>query len=137
MTLALIVINGFIPNTSGRPFSVNLESAEGIEFCPVNYLRQYSSLRGSALGPLFCFADGAPLKTTDGSCSSSEAAVETSLSSNESSAVVGTSIAIGLPLESFFDLAYISSQLFPPMFEPFIDTCIKACNKSFLMLLRG
>ena len=30
----------------------------------MNYLRQYSSLQGSAPGPLFCFADGAPVKTT-------------------------------------------------------------------------
>ena len=64
VTSASIVIKGFKHDTSGCPFSVNLESAEDVEFCPVNYLRQYSSLQGSALGPLFCFADGAPVKTT-------------------------------------------------------------------------
>ena len=63
MTSASIVIKGFKHNTSGRPFTVNLESAEDVEFCPVNYLQQYSSLWGSAPGPLFCFADGAPVKT--------------------------------------------------------------------------
>ena len=60
---ASIVIKGFKHDTNGSPFSVNLESAEDVEFCPVHYLRQYSSLRGSAPGPLFCFAGGAPVKT--------------------------------------------------------------------------
>ena len=64
VTSASIVIKGFKHDTSGRPFSVNLESAEHVEFRPVNYLRQYSSLQGNAPGPLFCLADGAPVKTT-------------------------------------------------------------------------
>ena len=64
VTSASIVIKGLKHNTSGRPFLVNLESAEDVEFCPANYLKQYSSLRGSARRPLFCLADGVPVKTT-------------------------------------------------------------------------
>ena len=63
LTSASIVIRGFKHDTSGRPFSVILENAEDVEFCPVIYLQQYASLRGTTPGALFCFADGAPVKT--------------------------------------------------------------------------
>ena len=63
VTSATIVIKDFKHNTNRRPFSVVLERAEGTELCPVSYLYRYSSIRGSLPGPLFCFADGSPVKT--------------------------------------------------------------------------
>lgn len=63
VTSATIVIKDFKHNTNRRPFSVFLERAEGTELCPVSYLYRYSSIRGSSPGPLFCFADGSPVKT--------------------------------------------------------------------------
>ena len=41
-----------------------LERAEGSTLCPVAYLQRYSSTRGATPGPLFCFADGSPVKTS-------------------------------------------------------------------------
>ena len=64
MTFATIVIKGFKHNTSGHPLSIISESAKDVELCPVNYLQQYFPLQGTALGPLFCFPDEAPVKTT-------------------------------------------------------------------------
>lgn len=64
VTSASIVIEGFKHNTSGCPFLANLESAKDVAFCQVNYFKQYSSLPSSVRGPLFCFADKVPVKTT-------------------------------------------------------------------------
>ena len=63
MTSATIVITDFKHNTTRRPFSVFLERAEGSTLCPVAYLQRYFSTRGATPGPLFCFADGSPVKT--------------------------------------------------------------------------
>ena len=45
-------------------FLVFLERAEGCTLCPVAYLQRYFSARGATPGPLFCFADGSPVKTS-------------------------------------------------------------------------
>ena len=63
VTSATIVIKDFEHNTNRRPFSVVLERTEGTVLCPVSYLYRYSAVRGSSPGPLFCFADGSPVKT--------------------------------------------------------------------------
>ena len=49
-------------------FRANELTAKGANFkplllCPVSYLYRYSAVRGSSPGPLFCFADGSPVKT--------------------------------------------------------------------------
>ena len=64
VTSATIVIKDFKHNTNRRPFSVVLERTEGTVLCPVSYLYRYSAFRGSSPGPLFCFADGSQLKTS-------------------------------------------------------------------------
>ena len=64
VTSATIVIKDFKHNTTRRPFSVFLECAEGSTLCPVAYLQHYFSTRGATPGPLFCFADGSPVKTS-------------------------------------------------------------------------
>ena len=63
VTSATIVITDFKHNTNRRPFSEVLERTEGTELCPVSYLYRYSAVRGTSPGPLFCFADGSPVKT--------------------------------------------------------------------------
>ena len=64
VTSATIVIEDFKHNTPRRPFSVFLERAERSTLCPVAYLQRYFSTRGATPGPLFCFADGSPVKTS-------------------------------------------------------------------------
>ena len=64
VTSATIVIKDFKHNNTRRPFSVFLERAEGATLCPVAYLQRYFSTRGATPGPLFCFADGSPVKTS-------------------------------------------------------------------------
>ena len=41
-----------------------LERAEGSTLSPVAYLQRYFPTRGASPGPLFCFADGSPVKTS-------------------------------------------------------------------------
>ena len=41
-----------------------LERAEGCTLCPVAYLQHYFSARDATPGPLFCFADGSTVKTS-------------------------------------------------------------------------
>ena len=64
VTSATIVIKDFKHNNTRRPFSVFLERADGSTLCPVAYLQRYFSTRGATPGPLFCFADGSPVKTS-------------------------------------------------------------------------
>ena len=64
VTAATIVIADYKHNFSRRPFSVLLDCATGTDFCPVNYLQRYCSMRGTTPGALFCFADGSPVKTS-------------------------------------------------------------------------
>ena len=64
VTAATIVIADYKHNSSRRPFSVVLVCATGTDFCPVNSLQRYCSMRGTTLGALFCFADGSPVKTS-------------------------------------------------------------------------
>ena len=64
VTAATIVIADYKRNSSRRPFSVVLDCATGTDFCPVNYLQRYCSMRGTTPGALFCFADGSPVKTS-------------------------------------------------------------------------
>ena len=59
-----IVIADYKHNSSRRSFSVVLDCATGTDFCPVNYLQRYCSMRGITPGALFCFADGSPVKTS-------------------------------------------------------------------------
>lgn len=64
VTAATIVITNFKHNLGRHPFPVVLDCATGTEFCPVNYLQRYCSMRGTILGALFCFSDGSPVKTS-------------------------------------------------------------------------
>ena len=64
VTSVTTVIKDFKHNTTRCPFSVFLECTEGSTLCPVAYLQHYFSTRGAASGPLFCFADGPPVKTS-------------------------------------------------------------------------
>ena len=64
VTSATIVIKDFKHNSARCPFSVFLECAEGSTLCLVAYLQRYFSTRGATPGPLFCFADGSPVKTS-------------------------------------------------------------------------
>ena len=63
VTAATILIADHKHNSSKRPFSVVLDRATGPDFGPVNYLR-YCSMGGPTPGPLFCFPDGSPVKTS-------------------------------------------------------------------------
>lgn len=64
VTAATILIADYKHNSSRRPFSVVLDCVTGPDFCPVNYLQRYCAMRGPTPGPLFCFADGSPVKTS-------------------------------------------------------------------------
>ena len=64
VTAATLVITDYKHNSSRRPFSVVLDCATGPDFCPVNYLQRYCSMRGPTPGTLFCFCDGSPVKAS-------------------------------------------------------------------------
>ena len=64
VTAATIVIIDYKHNSSRRPFSVVLDCTTGPDFCPVNYLQRYCSMRGPTPGALFCFSDGNPVKAS-------------------------------------------------------------------------
>ena len=49
----------FKHNYNQRPFSVVVNRRNN--FCPVQIILDYLSLRGSRPGPLFCLADGSPV----------------------------------------------------------------------------
>ena len=62
VTSATIAIKDFKHNTTRRPFSVFLESAEGSTLCPVAYLQRYFSTRVQPRVPCFALLTDLQLK---------------------------------------------------------------------------
>ena len=56
-----IFITNYKHNTSQQPFKIQLNSQVNPEFCPVQAMKEYMSLRGFKQGPLFCFPDFKPI----------------------------------------------------------------------------
>ena len=64
VTAVKIVITRFKHNTSNRAFSVLIESEQYEPFCPVQVLLDFLKMRGPHQGPLFSFANGDAVSTT-------------------------------------------------------------------------
>ena len=58
---AKITISEFKHNTSNRPFEILIQRVDSTPFCPLHALIQYTKIRGSSNGPLFCFPDASPV----------------------------------------------------------------------------
>ena len=60
---AKLTLTNFKHNRSGRPFYIHILRQQGSEYCPVQALQSFCTLRGSRSGPLFTSADGSSVST--------------------------------------------------------------------------
>ena len=60
---AKLTLTNFKHNRSGRPFYIHILRQQGSEYCPVQALQSFCTLRGSRSGPLFTLADGSSVST--------------------------------------------------------------------------
>jgi len=58
-----LTLTNFKHNRSGRPFYIHILRQPGSEYCPVQALRSFCTLRGSRSWPLFTLADGSSVST--------------------------------------------------------------------------